>query len=65
MELTRRDDFISLCYLITFFVSGEVTWLKGKDLKSPFIVYQIAKIKENLTAADLCLGLARGMEPFV
>jgi hypothetical protein len=49
MTLSRRDDLLSLTYLITFFVQGEVTWLKGKDLNDPFIVYHIAKIKENLT----------------
>ena len=32
---SRRDDFISLAYLLAFLLNGHITWLPHKDKRDP------------------------------
>ena len=55
VELSRRDDLISLCYLLNFFMTGKVRWNtleKCKDQDKLFRHIKINKLK--MAPKDLC-----------
>lgn len=64
IDLSRRDDFISLCYLIGFFISGELPWLGKLRPGDPNFFYKVAAIKRKLKAKELCVDKAACFEPF-
>jgi serine/threonine protein kinase len=63
-ELSRRDDLISLCYLLVFLVNGALTWVQRERLAGPMIVEQIGYIKARLRVQDICVGQAKGLVEF-
>ena len=48
---TRRDDLISLIYMMIFLINGDLPWLEqGTALN----VERILKLKLTITPQDLC-----------
>lgn len=64
VEQSRRDDLISLVYLVIFFVQGELGWMKNLKSTDPLFFQKVAKIKQNLNSKTLCTGPAKGLEAF-
>lgn len=63
-EQSRRDDLISLLYLVSFFVTGDLAWIvELRSNEDEFFDY-VAKVKINLTPEEICTGSARGLLPF-
>lgn len=63
-EQSRRDDLISLLYLVSFFVTGDLAWIvELRSNEDEFFDY-VAKVKINLTPEQICTGSARGLLPF-
>lgn len=58
-EPSRRDDLISLVYLLAFFSRGKIPW-KDPSLREDDEDYldKIGKLKKNLTLKKLCAGRA-------
>ena len=56
-QLSRRDDFEALCYLLIFFYTGSLPWQNiGNNCERVDVYYQIMMMKLKTTAEDLCLG---------
>ena len=64
---SRRDDFISLSYLLAYFVNGKITWLPKREQRDPNkdLHDQVAQIKKDMRPEDLCVESAEGLKPFV
>lgn len=66
IQQTRRDDLISLCYLLAFFFQGEISWWpKNLKFNDPEFFKKVKKIKSAMTPTSLCSGMAKGLLPFV
>ena len=63
-EQSRRDDLISLLYLIQFFVTGDLQWIVEVHSNEDEFFKYIANVKINLTPDQICIGSARGLLPF-
>jgi serine/threonine protein kinase len=50
-ELSRRDDLESLAYILIYFLRGSLPWQRLNEGDS------LLKIKQQITAHELCLGL--------
>jgi serine/threonine protein kinase len=56
VTLSRRDDLISLCYLMTFFFNGCFEWIEGLAARENCSMYsQVKKIKEQMTPEKMCV----------
>ena len=65
MSQSRRDDLISLAYLLSFLVVGDITWLSNFKPQDPNFFTKIMRIKMNMKPDQLCSGQARGLLPYV
>jgi hypothetical protein len=66
ISLSRRDDLISLCYLLTYLLDGEPAWQQGLSEYSMNDLYSItAGVKLAMTAKKLCIGNSRKLLSFV
>lgn len=61
---SRRDDLISLAYLLVYLLNGPPEWAKDRVCSEQKFA-KIAKIKKNMTPADLCQGPAYKILPYV
>ena len=64
-ESSRRDDLISLCYFLSFLLLGKLAWLGKISNNDPHFFKKVARIKNRLTAEDLCFDRAKIILPFV
>jgi len=62
---SRRDDMISLGYLLSFLVVGDITWLKDFKPTDPNFFQKIMRVKTTIQSDQLCSGQARGLQPYV
>jgi hypothetical protein len=55
-SLSRRDDLISLCYILVFLFDGEPAWIKDlRDLTRNQVYRKVGKVKINMTPHKLCI----------
>ena len=65
-SLSRRDDLIQLAYLLCFLVTGQFTWMGGKDLLEDDNYFdEIYKLKLKIKPSNLCVHEATPFEGFV
>lgn len=63
LTTSRRDDMISLAYLMAYFFNGSMKWALVLDTDKP-LYKQIKKLKDEMTAEKLC-DSATQLLPFV
>jgi len=54
-QQSRRDDLISLAYLLTFFIRGDLDWLKNLRPNDPQFFKKIGQVKKTLNHHKLCI----------
>jgi hypothetical protein len=65
LEQSRRDDFISLVYLLVFFANGKLPWFDGHLNKSDKRFFQnVSRMKQDLIVTELCCDRASFLIPF-
>jgi serine/threonine protein kinase len=57
-SLSRRDDLISLVYLLCFLVNGEFTWLGNLRMDHLYFFRKVTKIKIKMKPVDICVNRA-------
>lgn len=65
LDQSRRDDLISLCYLLVFFLNGKLDWLGDLMDSDPNYFEKVGLIKMKLDPEGLCVGKAKLLLPFV
>lgn len=48
IALSRRDDLISLTYILTHFLNGKLLWLGSLKRSDPDYFKKVGKVKKNL-----------------
>ena len=63
--LSRRDDLISLGYILVYFLKGKLPWQKvrGKDKEEKYS--NIRKLKQGLGSNTICSGLPREFQNYL
>ena len=56
-ELSRRDDLISLSYMLIYFIKGALPWENVKTKKIEDKIVKILDIKQNINDDKLAEGL--------
>ena len=56
--LSRRDDFISLTYILSSFLNGKLEWMQDLRRNDPDFFRKVGKIKKNLTIKQICCDRA-------
>jgi hypothetical protein len=65
VSLSRRDDLISTCYILTYLLRGDLFWEQSLDHLNWSDYYKVAaKIKKLMTPKKLCTGGAKKLLPF-
>ena len=64
LELSRRDDLISLLYMLVYIVSGKVHWLGTLRNQDPGYFRKVGSIKKKLGSEELCIGDALPLKEF-
>lgn len=64
LTLSRRDDLISLAYLLIDYFNGNQLWVNSLDKTKPFYE-QVHAIKLAQTPSGLTIGKAALLSPFV
>eukprot|EP00347_Sterkiella_histriomuscorum_P005564 403356126 len=54
MELTRRDDLISLLYMLLFLLEGGLPWMKNTDKSLKDQYREVGRMKNNMTPEFIC-----------
>lgn len=64
-SLSRRDDLISLGYILVYFAKGKLPWQKvrGKDKDEKYT--NIRKLKQGLGSATICSGLPKELQTYL
>lgn len=62
LQLSRRDDIISLCYILIFFAKGKLPWQRVKGDSKEEKYENILKCKETLPSETVCAGLPKEFE---
>jgi hypothetical protein len=63
-SLSRRDDLISLSYLLCFLVVGDFLWLGNLRADMDGYFEKVYNLKRKLSPKDLCQGRAAPFLPF-
>tara|TARA_R100001163_G_C5067706_1_gene207044 strand:+ start:4320 stop:5228 length:909 start_codon:yes stop_codon:yes gene_type:complete len=63
--LSRRDDMISLAYIIIYFLKGELPWQKIHGDSKEEKYDNIRKLKQGLTSFTICKGLPKEFQSFL
>ena len=63
-EQSRRDDMISLLYLLSFFVTGDLAWVETLDSDDAEVFNNVGDVKNKMTPEEICQETARGLLPF-
>ena len=62
IDQSRRDDLESICYLLIYFLKGELPW-QGIDMEHKFEKdHMILNSKLRITPQELCEGLPEEIE---
>jgi hypothetical protein len=65
ISLSRRDDLISMCYLLVFLFNGKRTWEQEECEVSPISLFtKVSTIKKSMMPLKLCVGSSRKLLPF-
>lgn len=51
---SRRDDLISLVYILAYFLNGRLSWLKKIKRTDPDYLEKVGKIKEEIALTTIC-----------
>jgi hypothetical protein len=51
---SRRDDLISLVYILAYFLNGKLSWLKKIKRTDPDYLEKVGKIKEEIALTTIC-----------
>jgi hypothetical protein len=65
VEPTRRDDLVSLAYVLCYFLRGNLPWMGLKAPKPEIKYAQILKIKKRTSAKELCYGMPEEFQWFL
>jgi len=57
--LSRRDDLISLIYVLLFLSEGTLPWMQKRKTKQSDQFYKIGKTKKQLDASQVCNGSSK------
>ena len=64
LTLSRRDDLISLCYLLAYLMNGETTWINKEIRDKRELHRRVAAIKKDMKPKEFCIRSAQGLLPF-
>lgn len=64
-ELSRRDDLISLAYILIYFLKGKLPWQKVKGNTKEDKYNYIYKLKKNLNSSTICENLPKEFMVFL
>jgi len=61
IEPSRRDDLISIGYMLIYFIKGKLPWqgLKATTVEDKY--EKIGCIKKNISLIDLCNGIPKSL----
>ena len=64
-SLSRRDDLISIGYILIYFAKGKLPWQKvrGKDKEEKYT--NIRKLKQGLGSSTICSGLPKEFQTYL
>lgn len=63
--LSRRDDLISLGYILIYFAKGKLPWQKVRGKNKEEKYNNISKLKKGLGSQAICSGLAKEFELYL
>jgi hypothetical protein len=62
---SRRDDFVSICYLLVYLFNGEPNWMYKISQGPPIDVNPaVAAVKKSMTPKRLCVGSSKRLIDF-
>lgn len=61
-QLSRRDDMISLVYILIYFIKGRLPWQDAGGKTKEEKYDNIKRMKQNLTPTQICEGLPTGFQ---
>ena len=63
--LSRRDDLISVGYILVYFIKGKLPWQKvrGKDKNEKYT--NIRKLKQGLGSSTICTNLPKEFQSYL
>jgi serine/threonine protein kinase len=64
-SLSRRDDLISLAYILVYFLKGKLPWQKVNGDSKEEKYDNIRKLKQNLGSNAICQGLSKEFQQFL
>ncbi len=64
-ELSRRDDLISLSYMLIYFIKGALPWENVKAKKIEEKIVKILDIKQNINDDKFAEGLPNEIKLFI
>ena len=63
---SRKDDLISLFYLIVYIIDGNLPYLPNSPSKEELTFFNILKKKQELTTNDICYNdKLKGLKSFI
>lgn len=65
LESSRRDDLISLAFLLCFSITGELNWLSKLKNSDPNFFLKVGRLKNKVGPDELCIGKAAPLKAFV
>ena len=64
-QLSRRDDLISLGYILVYFAKGKLPWQKVKGKSKEEKYHNIMKLKKGLGSSVICAGLPKEFQVYL
>jgi casein kinase 1 len=65
IQLSRRDDLISLAYILIYFLKGKLPWQKVKGDTKDEKYNNILKLKKGLSSNTICTGLPKEFQLYL
>jgi len=64
-QLSRRDDLISLAYILIYFLKGKLPWQKVKGVTKNEKYNNISKLKQTIRSQTICSDLPKEFQIFL